>query len=599
MRAAWVGSDGSCAALSPPQFRAVLFSVVSITFLVDVTTNLPIAATYFTVIAATVWSHDRWMPAAVSGVCAGLLPMATLFTDKGLPEVWLMPPRAASAVVMLGAGWLITKHRGLVTASLQRELMLRTIFDSEPACVKLLGPDNTLIEMNRGGLTMIEADRLDIVKGHDVLPLVTAPHREAFAQLTKDVFDGKSGSVQFEIVGLRGTHRWLETHGAPLRDEMGRITAMLAVSHDITLRRQAEALLLDSEQRLHQAASIAGLGFFDYDRRTNRVYWSDGTREILGMPRDATPGLAEALEWTHPDDRDRCIAAIAQAKDPRGDGNVTIECRIVRADGEARRVSIRSQTQFEDTPDGRQPVRTLGTVFDVTERHRAAEQRDALALRVLQVQEDERRAVARDLHDEIGQALSALKLNLLSLRRNAGDPARVVGDSLQIADEVLQQVRDIALSLRPVALDDLGLGAAVQWYVEQTAARTGLDLSSTIDPELPAASPVTEIACFRVLQEALTNVHRHSRATRAHVRLSWDGTGLELVVKDDGIGFSPAGVPHQGKTQADHMGLIGIRERASLLRGEATVTSQPGAGCEVRVRFPVAVDADRTAAVGV
>jgi PAS domain S-box-containing protein len=125
---------------------------------------------------------------------------------------------------------------------------------------------------------------------------------------------------------------------------------MLAVSHDITLRRQAEALLLDSEQRLHQAASIAGLGFFDYDRRTNRVYWSDGTREILGMPRDATPGLAEALEWTHPDDRARCIAAIAQAKDPRGDGNVQIEYRIVRPDGEARRVSIRSQTQFEDMP---------------------------------------------------------------------------------------------------------------------------------------------------------------------------------------------------------------------------------------------------------
>src|SRR5690606_20846995 len=103
-----------------------------------------------------------------------------------------------------------------VTESLQRELMLRAIFDSETACVKLLDADNRLVEMNRGGLAMIEAGGLDGVKGQSVLPLVTAPHREAFAQLTRDVFDGRSGSLQFEMVTLRGTHRWFETHGVPL-----------------------------------------------------------------------------------------------------------------------------------------------------------------------------------------------------------------------------------------------------------------------------------------------------------------------------------------------------------------------------------------------
>jgi len=593
MRSSWVSNDGSGAALSPRQFRAGSLACILLIFFLDITTDIPVAPTYFVVIAWTFWSHDRWMPIAVSTTCATLVFVALLFTDKGLPGLWLMSLRGMGALVMLGAGWLLTKHRELVTASVQRELVLRTIFDSEPACVKLLGPDHTLIEMNRGGLAMLEVDGLEVVKGRSVLPLVTPPHRAAVADLTRQVFEGKSGSLQFEVVGLRGTRRWLEMHGAPLRDESGQITAMLAVSHDITARRQAESLLLDSEQRLHQAASIAGLGFFEHDSATNRVYWSDGTREILGISRDVTPGLAEALEWTHPDDRDRCIAAIAQANDPHGDGTVTIEHRIVRPDGEIRRVSIRSHTQFENAPEGRRAVRTLGTMFDVTARHRAEEQRDALALRVLEVQEDERRAVARDLHDEIGQALSALKLNLLSLRRDASDPARVVADSLQIADEVLQQVRDIALSLRPVALDDLGLDAAIQWYVEQTAARTGLELSCTIDPGLPTASPVTEIACFRVLQEALTNVHRHAHATRALVRLSWDGTNLELVVRDDGIGFSLADGPQD--TQTEHMGLISIRERAALLRGHATVTSAPGAGCEVRVTFPLTVGADRAA----
>ncbi len=594
MRSSWVNNDGSCAALTPRQFQAVCVLLLLLIFVIDITTNLPIATAYFAVIALTFWSHDCRMPLAISGASVALVFLALLFTDKGLPNAWLMTLRATGSLVMLGAGWFLTKHRELVMASVQRERMLRTIFDSEPACVKLIGPDHTLIEMNRGGLAMLEVDGLEVVKGRSVLPIVTPPHRAAFADLTRQVFEGKSGSLQFEIVGFRGARRWLEMHGAPLRDDAGRVTAMLAVSHDITLRKQAEALLRDSEERLLQAASIVGLGFFEHDHNTNLVYWSDGLRDIVGISGDSVADLAKSLSWAHPDDRDRCAVAIAKAHDPAGDGAMVLAQRVVRPDGEIRHINIRSQTQFVETPEGRAPARTLGTVFDVTEQHRAEEQRDALALRVLEVQEDERRAVARDLHDEIGQAVSALKLNLLSLRRDASDPARVVADSLQIADEVLQQVRDIALSLRPVALDDLGLGAAVQWYVEQTAARTGLALSCTIDPGLPAASPVTEIACFRVLQEALTNVHRHAHATRALVCLSWDGTHLELVVRDDGIGFSPATVPED--TQTQHMGLIGIRERAALLRGQATVTSAPGAGCEVRVTLPLAVGADRTAA---
>ena len=594
MRSSWVNKDGSSAVLSPRQFRASCVVLLLVIFVIDITTSPPIATAYFAAIAWTFWSRDRWMPLAVSISSASLVFLALPFTNKGVPAEWLLALCASGSVVLLAAGWLLTKHRDLISASTGRELVLRTIFDSEPACVTLLGRDSTLIEMNRGGLAMIEADDFESVKGQCVLPLFTPPHRDAFSQLTRDVFDGTSGTLQSEIVGFRGTHRWLETSAAPLRDQTGRITAVLAVSHDITKRKQAEAQLRDSEQRLHQAASIAGLGFFEHDHRANRLYWSDGMREMFGIPRDVTPGITAALERTHPDDRDLCMAAIARARDPRSDGTVLVEHRIVRPDGEIRRVSIRSHTQFEDTPHGRQASRTLGTVFDVTKRRRAEEQRDALALRVLKIQEDERRALARDLHDEIGQALSALKLNLLSLRRDAGDPARVVADSLQIADELLQHVRDIALSLRPVALDDLGLGAAVQWYVEQTASRTGLALSCTIDPELPSASPVTEIACFRVLQEALTNVHRHAHATHALVRLSWDGTWLELVVRDDGIGFDPATLPQD--TQTEHMGLIGIRERAALLDGQATVTAARGRGCEVRVTFPLAVTANRSAA---
>ena len=292
---------------------------------------------------------------------------------------------------------------------------------------------------------------------------------------------------------------------------------------------------------------------------------------------------------THPDDLDRAVATIARSHDPAGDGSMMLETRIVWPGGEIRHVSVKSQTRFDDV--GR-PLKTVGTVFDVTERTRAEAQRDRLALRVLEIQEDERRAVARDLHDEIGQALSALKLNLLCLKRDGAANDQVVGDSLHIADEVLQQVRDIALSLRPSVLDDLGLGAAVQWYVEQSGARGGIRVVCRVPPDLAPAPPTTEIACFRVLQEALTNVHRHADATSAEVWLHDDGHSLELVVRDNGRGFNVDRVI-AGAERGSNMGLLSIRERAALLGGVATLTSTPGEGSEVRVRFPLVGVAER------
>ena len=368
MRSSWVRNDGSCAVFTPRQFRAVSVLLLLLIFVLDITTNIPIATAYFAVIALTFWSHDRRLPLAVSGASAALVFLSLLFTDKGLPTPYLMTLRTTTSLLMLGSGWFLTKHRELIAASAQRERMLRTIFDSEPACVKLLGPDNILIDMNRGGLAMVEVDSIEALKGQSVLPIVTPPHRAAFAELTRQVFEGKSGSLQFETVGLRGTRRWLETHGAPLRDEAGRVTAMLAVSHDITLRKQAEALLRDSEERLLHAASIVGLGFFEHDHNTNLVYWSDGLRNIVGISGDSVADLAKSFSWSHPDDRDRCAAAVAKAHDPAGDGAMVLAQRVVRPDGEIRHISIRSQTQFVETPEGRAPVRTLGTVFDVTER---------------------------------------------------------------------------------------------------------------------------------------------------------------------------------------------------------------------------------------
>jgi signal transduction histidine kinase len=145
------------------------------------------------------------------------------------------------------------------------------------------------------------------------------------------------------------------------------------------------------------------------------------------------------------------------------------------------------------------------------------------------------------LHDEIGQALTAIKLNLREIRtlpgREAGEPQIV--DSLEILGQVLQRVRSLALNLRPSLLDELGLGPALRWYVGRQAERAGWDVLISVEALTSRPSPEVEIACFRLTQEALTNVARHSQANKVEVRLERAAQELTLVIRDDGVGFDP------------------------------------------------------------
>ena len=572
--------------LTPLQFRATIALASMGVLAWDFFTLLPIAALYWVIVGATFWSTDRWMPlaAGVTGAACIMVGLASPIGPTSYPLALAI--RASGALSFIGSGWLITRYRALLEEGHERETLLRTIFDSEPACVKVLSPGGVLLDMNRAGLDMVEAADLQSVLGSTVLPLITQEHRDAFTAMSARVIAGESTNLQYEIVGLRGTRLWLDSRAAPLRDAAGNVTALLCVTQDITEQKRAQALLQDSERRLTQAAALAELGFFEHNHQTDEIYWSPGALRIVGTSPEEQWNHSRAIAISHPDDLESTAATVARAHDPAGDGLMNLSGRIVRPDGEVRHVHVRSQTQFADLGHGRVPTRTMGTMWDVTARNHTEMQRDALALRVLEAHEDERRAIARDLHDEIGQALAALKLNLLRLRREAAGGGRIVTDSLRIADEVLQQVRDLALSLRPSMLDDLGLGVAVQWYAEQTAGRAGLTLSCEVEATAAGISPTTEIACFRVLQEALTNIVRHAAATNISVQLRTTGSHMDLVVRDDGRGFDVDSVLANAD-RGTSMGLLGIRERSALLGGVTTITSAPGVGSEIRAHLPI------------
>lgn len=212
----------------------------------------------------------------------------------------------------------------------------------------------------------------------------------------------------------------------------------------------------------------------------------------------------------------------------------------------------------------------------------------ALSHQILEVQENERRHIARELHDEIGQSLTAVKINLETILR-LPDTTTVephVAESIAIVERVLQQVRAISLDLRPSMLDDLGLESALRWYLTRQAERAGLTAEFTADLIHVQLPPEVGITCFRIVQEALTNIVRHARARHVRLELRRRGSTLHLKISDDGIGFDP----HEAQARAAHgtsLGLVGMQERVLLAGGELMIEAAHGHGTTIRAQFPI------------
>jgi len=226
-------------------------------------------------------------------------------------------------------------------------------------------------------------------------------------------------------------------------------------------------------------------------------------------------------------------------------------------------------------------------LFSVVQANQAA-LRD-LSLRLINAQEQERRLVAQELHDELGQLLTALKINVDLARRRLPEGTEVLARRLEeasaLTDKVLANVRTMTVELRPTLLDDMGIVPTLRWHVKRFAARTGIDVELDVPDLAHRLRPEVETTLYRVAQEALTNVARHAQAGRVEVRLTHEGDTVTLTVVDDGKGFDVSGWNERQQEQPS-LGLSGIRERVMLLDGKATIASQPGAGTRIEVVLP-------------
>ena len=460
---------------------------------------------------------------------------------------------------------------------------LRTIIDSDPDCVKQLDAEGRLLDMNPAGLAMIQAESIEQVRGMEIAQVIAPEYRPAFIDLHRRVFAGGSGTLEFEIIGLKGQRRWLTTHAVPLRDASGTIQAALGITRDISRRRIAELALVESEERFCKAFYANALPLLITRLSDGLVLdANEAFTKLVNRPRDEILGQTTVeLGVIEPARRAAVIERL------RDEGVVNdIELELHPRDSESR-TGLISLVRIE--LGGQECI--LGTYRDVTEAKRAEEQLRAsrtalrsLATRQQDIREDERSRIAREIHDSLGQALTALKLQLVAAQDVAATEtpalsARLAETALMV-DDLVKSVRRIATELRPPILDQLGLPAAVEWLAQDFGRRTGIRCQTSIHPTDGAITSELATALFRIVQEALTNVLRHAGATRVDIELGVKSGCVMVEINDDGSGITESGMG------PGSLGILGMRERAAALGGVLEVAPRSNGGTRVAAWFP-------------
>jgi PAS domain S-box-containing protein len=359
-------------------------------------------------------------------------------------------------------------------------------------------------------------------------------------------------------------------------------------------RRRAEAWIAESQQRYRLATAAGGVGVWDWDLETGRAYVDPVLKRMLGYAEDEMADTMEA--WgarVHPDDAERVWAA-ARAHIEGHTPHYEIEHRMLHRDGSIRwflaRGAISARRQDR-------PVRMSGTDTDISEGKRAEEalghsQRliRELAARVMSAQEQERRHIAHELHDGLNQKVAALAISISTVKHRlarGGDGAERAAAELDAllrrTDELAAEVHALSHGLHPVALEHGGLVAGLRSFADEFSRVEDLDIAITAVGDVNTVARDIALSLYRVAQESIRNIARHSGARRAQVILTVDKASVELLVKDEGRGFDVA-----RSRRGDGLGLVSIEERVRLLQGELLVTSRPGHGTDLLVRIPLA-----------
>ena len=486
----------------------------------------------------------------------------------------------------------------------------------------VISRDTRIVFLNPAAVRLFGARAPEQLLGMSLHDLFSPEHHAHIRQRIQQWLAGEAVPLVVErIVRLDGSTTDVEISACLLDEQDG--NAIQVIVRDIAGRTRTEAALRESEERLTLAFAGAQEGVWDWTLETGAVVYSPRWRQMLGYDdTEVEPHVSAWERLLHPDDRTRADQVIDSVV--RGATTYEGEFRLLHKAGHYVHVLSRGFPVRRDT-DG-QVVRIVGTHFDLTERKQAEEAlrraHDELEARVRErtaelaqanaslraemsereraerarlelharlvfAQEDERRRIAREMHDQFGEQLTALGHGIDTLKAACLEDAdlfRQVEALEAVAQRLDEDVDHLVWELRPTALDDLGLCAALTNYVHDWSRRVGipakLHTSGLLDDRLPSEAETT---LYRIAQEALTNVAKHSQARNVDVILERRPDHVSLIVEDNGVGFEQSET--ENHRTGHGFGLLGMQERAALVGADLQVESAAGEGTTIFVRL--------------
>ncbi|WP_448628974.1 PAS domain-containing sensor histidine kinase [Pseudomonas nicosulfuronedens] len=565
----------------------------------------------------------RGLPELAGIIDAALRAVPAKDLDQ-LHERWLQPtyPRLGSSpgfwqnlCILLGllllfavaALLLRRQHRALESRLLaaRRDIELRQAaeqalrltqfaIDSSTVGILWVNWDSHIRYANRAAEEML-GYRPGAVVDRPLSDLEPTLNMDRWLNLWRRARNADEAPLSFETRCLRADGQWLPADVSLSFLRFGDSEYLLVFLNDVTERRRARAALEESEARLQGiAANVPGLVFRlepnAPDDNSDFAYISfitGGSETSLGYSpgylRESGLGI---MGLVHPSEREGYLASQQEAVE--GHRNWLWQGRILTRSHEPRWVDIKATVRTLD--DGR-PAWD-GVVWDITE-HKQIErelqdsraQLRELSAHLESVREEEKARIAREVHDELGQVLTVLKLETSMCELAYGETDAGLRERLdsmkRLIAQLFQLVRDVATALRPPILD-AGIGSAVEWQARRFESRTQIPCLVQVPENPPELSDAKAIGLFRILQEALTNVMRHAQAHTVELQLSVEGRELCLRIADDGVGFDPLAT-----RQGVSFGLVGMRERVLMFGGTLQIDSQPGEGTTLWIRVPL------------
>lgn len=470
-----------------------------------------------------------------------------------------------------------TEEGNVTETALRKTEVLQKIFDHLPLMIRLTGKDGKTNFINRGweqtlGWSLEELHTFGTQMFNEIVP---DPGERA---RILDFIGASTGEWHDFKTQLRDG-RVIDTSWAVVGLPDG---SSIAIGRDVTPRKRADEALREAEQKYRELFENAKDAIYVHDLDGRYTSVNQAAEALSGYSRDEILGK-RFVDFVAPE----YVNAVREnfCRKLATEGETSYEIEVVSKSGRRIPLEVNSRLIRRNGI----PIGVQGTARDITERRRAEEALRGYSRRLIEAQEEERQRIARELHDQIGQILTAVQINLHTIRRLSpvSEALVHVDDGIRVLDEALEQVRDLSLDLRPSLLDDLGLFAALRWYLGRYARRTGI--RPEVVMELPQQderfSHDIETACFRIAQEALTNVARHANANSVTIHLQALDEKLELTVGDNGLGFDTQLLRH-GTSSAATLGLQGMRERAEAVGGSLLISSSPAKGTEVKATFP-------------